>query len=533
MLVAARVVLVLVVVLAATVGAASTGTGRTTDTVPQPAGAHAAGTGSANDSSTQAGRQTVELGWDSRYVSASGSVVNDETPVTYTVTEDVHVRVENGSVPFGANASVRLRVRNVDTGEATTLTPESDAGTYDVTEFHVSPYDGSVPGLVGVRFRPAPRVFDAESVPVSVRGGEVFDDGTFDRYVLELVDENGSVVAATSPQTHAVDVGLIGVRYNGTAVGVGLDASIPAGSHAELVQERSRDETEVTVEARTTSNATGIVASVAGTAFDPDAPFEVLVYENRSDPVSHRVLSLSYLDVGPDTGNRVDGPVGPLVDRGVEDGDGESRPPVTVGLAPSTSAVSVDGRRTVDVVVEGATDGIGAVALAVDSADPGTLRLVDVGGAGPVPEAGLRAEFGPDNSSVRVFGFATGGGTARGPVLTLAVEGVTAGEAALSLEVFGAADSGGEPYPVREGPEATVTVRSGGPSVTGSAPATDPDGDGLYEDVDGDGRVGVGDVVALFEHLDESPVRGNADAFDFTADAAVGVGDVARLFEEI
>jgi hypothetical protein len=72
----------------------------------------------------------------------------------------------------------------------------------------------------------------------------------------------------------------------------------------------------------------------------------------------------------------------------------------------------------------------------------------------------------------------------------------------------------------------------GPPPITGDPPQ-DPDGDGEYEDVNGDGSVDVVDVQALFANLDDPAVRNNPDAFDFNGDGQVDVVDVQRLFNEL
>jgi hypothetical protein len=72
----------------------------------------------------------------------------------------------------------------------------------------------------------------------------------------------------------------------------------------------------------------------------------------------------------------------------------------------------------------------------------------------------------------------------------------------------------------------------GPPPITGDPPQ-DPDGDGEYEDVNGDGSVDVVDVQALFANLDDPAVRNNPGAFDFNGDGQVDVVDVQRLFNEL
>jgi len=87
----------------------------------------------------------------------------------------------------------------------------------------------------------------------------------------------------------------------------------------------------------------------------------------------------------------------------------------------------------------------------------------------------------------------------------------------------------------------TLTVSSANDTATSDAsvsmqplvagPPTDPDGDGLYEDVRGDGNLSLLDVQALFEHLHSDVVRTNSAAFNFQEfDSEVNILDVQVLF---
>ena len=61
----------------------------------------------------------------------------------------------------------------------------------------------------------------------------------------------------------------------------------------------------------------------------------------------------------------------------------------------------------------------------------------------------------------------------------------------------------------------------------------DPDGDGLYEDINGNGRKDFNDVVLLFDHLewilDNEPVA----SFDFNQNGRIDFADIVKLYEEI
>ena len=61
----------------------------------------------------------------------------------------------------------------------------------------------------------------------------------------------------------------------------------------------------------------------------------------------------------------------------------------------------------------------------------------------------------------------------------------------------------------------------------------DPDDDGLYEDVNGNGDLDTGDAQSLFSNRDDDAVESNVGAFDFNGDGVVNVGDAQALFDEV
>ena len=74
-----------------------------------------------------------------------------------------------------------------------------------------------------------------------------------------------------------------------------------------------------------------------------------------------------------------------------------------------------------------------------------------------------------------------------------------------------------------------------GPPIVGNFenPPADPDDDGLYEDVNGDGEVTIVDVQALFANFDGETIQNNSELFDFNGDGSVDVVDVQKLYNEV
>jgi subtilisin family serine protease len=75
-------------------------------------------------------------------------------------------------------------------------------------------------------------------------------------------------------------------------------------------------------------------------------------------------------------------------------------------------------------------------------------------------------------------------------------------------------------------------VNTAPPRLVGGIKPTDPDGDGRYEDIDGDGEVTLDDVQAFSQMLQSDKVQNNPQFFDFNGDGQVSVADLQELFDQ-
>ncbi len=62
---------------------------------------------------------------------------------------------------------------------------------------------------------------------------------------------------------------------------------------------------------------------------------------------------------------------------------------------------------------------------------------------------------------------------------------------------------------------------------------TDPDGDGRYEDLNGNGRMDLQDPTVFFTYFSWLQSQGNTSAYDFNGNGALDLSDVQALFTEI
>jgi DNA-binding beta-propeller fold protein YncE len=122
-------------------------------------------------------------------------------------------------------------------------------------------------------------------------------------------------------------------------------------------------------------------------------------------------------------------------------------------------------------------------------------------------------------------------GAANVPLATIDLTGVSAGttDLVVEIEAFDDDDGGSVDVATRDGVVVT------GPSSVGSSgdAPTDPDGDGRYEDVNGNGRVDYDDVVLLFDQFDSDSVRMNVSAYDFNENGRLDFDDIVDLYDDV
>jgi glucose/arabinose dehydrogenase/PKD repeat protein len=207
-------------------------------------------------------------------------------------------------------------------------------------------------------------------------------------------------------------------------------------------------------------------------------------------------------------------------------------PATTVTLSPEQSEVLIDENATYDVVVDSVDGGVGAYNLSVSVENESVATVADAGVSGTPSRTDV--SYGADGSTVRIE--ATGADTADTgsvAVASVVVSGSTAGTSDLTVAARSIETENGTGYNVTEERGASVTVSALDPIGEFENPPTDPDGDGLYEDVNGNSQFNIVDVQALFVNRDDPVIRNNPKKFDFNENGRVNVVDVQKLFNEV
>jgi 2',3'-cyclic-nucleotide 2'-phosphodiesterase (5'-nucleotidase family) len=205
---------------------------------------------------------------------------------------------------------------------------------------------------------------------------------------------------------------------------------------------------------------------------------------------------------------------------------------IALGVGDARDQLGLGEKRTFEVTASEVPDGVGAYELRISVGDTGVGRITDIEAAGTPGFAD--SSISEDNRSATVdVADASGADDSTQTLAIVTVEGVSYGKST-TLEltpVAGPFDPDGNAYTVSRIDNRVVTVEAG--DVTGNGqPMADRDGDGDFEDVNGDGSVDVVDVQALFANRETQPVKSSTSAFDLNGDGSVDVGDVQRLFAD-
>jgi VCBS repeat-containing protein len=114
------------------------------------------------------------------------------------------------------------------------------------------------------------------------------------------------------------------------------------------------------------------------------------------------------------------------------------------------------------------------------------------------------------------------------------LRGKAEGTMQIELVVVRMDDDGGGSIPVTIRNGVLEVVRAGPPPVEENLPPPrDLDGDGLYEDVNGNGRLDYDDVVKFFRHFDDPVITQYSRYYDFNRNGRLDYDDIVELFKRI
>lgn len=222
-----------------------------------------------------------------------------------------------------------------------------------------------------------------------------------------------------------------------------------------------------------------------------------------------------------------------------------------VELQPWDQTVDVSEETTYSIRIPDVDGGVGAYTLTLSVRDPDVATITDarneIGGTGRVQRirGDVRMEY--ENTRTQSDFDVT--------IATVRVKGVGEGQTWIDLSVSDLRRNGGSRYvdvrpkdgrmtveatstPIPDTPTDTPdseTPEPVVPDVTNDGnQATDPDNDGVYEDVNGDGDLTPGDATVLFNAVfrEQANVVMQPRFFDANGDGDVTAGDATVVFNE-
>jgi hypothetical protein len=208
----------------------------------------------------------------------------------------------------------------------------------------------------------------------------------------------------------------------------------------------------------------------------------------------------------------------------------------SVIIRPPNRSVRTGANASFDVVVTNASGGVGSYGISVSLTNSSVASIstaTDRTGA-----ADVATNITGNGSEVTISGLlGDTNDTGKVTIATINVSGEVNGTTGMNVSIAnaGLGDEFGVEYPVNRFENSTLTVVRL-PALEGAAGRpTDPDSDGTYEDVNGDGLVRGSDAVSLFRAITRGDVAVTEypKAFDFNGDGVARGSDAVTLFRAI
>lgn len=391
---------------------------------------------------------------------------------------------------------------------------------------------------------------------VTVAGEEGSTDITFENSTdgVSLADESddtynitdvaGGTLAVNVP---AVDVGLTPVEQtlsagSTTSYDLVVDGAVEGISAYTMSIELSNstaatiegfehasdpqfDNTEVTDTAVNVSAAMGDNTIASG----EDLVLGTLTVSGETPGTTDLVFDTGDIGIGADDQSVSSYAVDSVTDGSLEVTEAD---PVTVELVPLGPAAV--GEVELGVVVTNASNGIGAYNINMTAPSQAVAftdhELTAEGNTGPLDDSELSDDGSSFSLTAALLGAVHEPATEiQIATVTVTVDDYGSYEFAVGDAVIDGTDSNG--YDVVTGIDTTLSVESP-PPVNGGDPPQDLTGNGLFEDIDGDGSLSIFDVQILFDNLGDPAIENHASAYSFNEGdtETVTIFDVQTLF---
>lgn len=360
---------------------------------------------------------------------------------------------------------------------------------------------------------------------------------------IQNAELSPDTVEEEQTETTNINYDVVDVSNDGNADTFSITGSSDVSFEAPSVTVTTDSGTRVQLEDEPTIEDSSGTDDKVSFAISPDnsvdsSRLNVQVEMNTRYPAVTSNQSLDFsLDVSDSSGESATGQVSTTVvnvERSNDGGDATQ----SISLVPTEQNVTTGGEEIYNINVSNVNNGVGSLDVRVSVGDTSIAKITDATDeVGTTIGPGTQLES--DGSSARIEGSAVGGGlsaTGEVNIATVTISGAAPGETTLTIN-SGAdvGDQGGNSYIISDTTDAIINVTdepAGPEDVTGNGVApTDPDGDGLYEDINGNGAVGFSDLTALFEAFNNNRINDtNQQFFNFNGQGGVGFADITSIY---
>ncbi|WP_158250831.1 ZmpA/ZmpB/ZmpC family metallo-endopeptidase-related protein [Haloferax marisrubri] len=325
---------------------------------------------------------------------------------------------------------------------------------------------------------------------------------------------------------------LVGVRGDEYSASTATDEPTPLGLNAttelvdsDLVLTVTANDSLDSLEAVLASSSTVYQETITLDAFSETQNGSTYVYTTRYVDTAAGEYTLD-VSASDETGAQT------TLNRSLTVGDETTAPTVDLEIAVVDDPLGPNSTTTAELVARNVSSDIGAyeATISVPEASGVTITAVNATGS----PAFANTTYSRNNTTARVSVVGRTPTESESPTLaTITLESGTTideGDTVVSVSDANVSTEGGDEITVTSMTGDTVPLAALDPVGDFESPPTDPDGDGVYEDVNGDGNVTVSDVQALFTHRDSEAVTEQSERFDVTGNGVFNIVDVQRLF---
>ena len=202
-------------------------------------------------------------------------------------------------------------------------------------------------------------------------------------------------------------------------------------------------------------------------------------------------------------------------------------------LRAGSMSVGEGETATVDVVLESTPHGLAGYELEITVQDDSIAIIEEV----DLPDIGITESSTLPQASVRIrvldLERKIGAGARDTVLATIHLRGLKAGSSAITLQVVTMdTDDGAAAIPAAV-ISGEIEVKSRTFALVKGKPVQDLDGDGLFEDLNGNGRLDFADVLLLYRNLASPAILQHAGLVDFNGNGRLDLADLVALFEKV